>query len=40
MFIFEVLPGLKSNQGDVITEFIYVDIPENEKVCVEIPRVF
>ena len=40
MLILEVLLGLKSNQGDVTTEFIHADIPEYEKVYVEIPRLF
>ena len=40
MLILEVLMGLKSNQGEVTAVFIYADIPENEKVYVEMPRVF
>ena len=38
MLIIEVLLGLKSKQGDVTAEFLHADIPENERVYVEIPR--
>ena len=40
MFILEVLLGLKSNQGNVTAEFTHVDIPDNDKVYIEMPRVF
>ena len=40
MLILEILMGLKSKQGDVAAVFIHADIPENEKVYVEIPRRF
>ena len=40
MSIIQVLPGLKSNQGDVIAAFLHSYIPDNEKVYVEIPTGF
>ena len=40
MLILEVLVGLKSNQGDVTTEFLHAEIPYNEKVYVEMARGF
>ena len=40
MLIIEVLLGLKSKQGDVTAEFLHADIPENERVYVEMPRGF
>ena len=40
MLILEVLLGLKYKQGDVTDAFLHVDIPEDEKLCVEMPRGF
>ena len=40
MFIFEVLLGLKSKKGNVNYALLHADIPENEKVYVEIPKGF
>ena len=40
MLILEVLLGLKSKQSDVTAAFLHEEIPENEKVYVEITRGF
>ena len=40
MIIIEVLLGFKSKQGNVNTTYTLADIPDNEKVCVEIPIGF
>ena len=40
ILIIEVLLGLNSDQGDVTTEFIHADIPEDEKVYVKRSRRF
>ena len=40
MFILKVLLGLKFKQGDFIAGFTHADIPMDEKVYVEIKRVF
>ena len=40
MLILEVLLGLNSKQGEFTFSFIYADIPDNEKVYVEMIREF
>ena len=40
MLILEILLGLKSKQGNVTAAFLHADIPEDEKVYIEMPRGF
>ena len=40
LLILEMLLGLKSKQGDVTAAFLHADIPEDEKVYVNMPRGF
>ena len=40
MLIPEVLLVSKSRQGDVTAAFFHIEIPENKKVYVELPRLF
>ena len=40
MLTLEVLLGLKSNQGDVTTDYIYTDIGEGENFYVYMPKSF
>jgi len=40
MLILEVLLGLKSKQGNVTAAFLHAEIPEGEKVYVNMPRGF
>ena len=40
MLILEVLLGLKSKQGNAIAAFLHVDLGEDEKVFVDMPRCF
>ena len=40
MLVLEYLLDLKSKKGEVTAAFLHADIPEDEKVYVEIPRGF
>ena len=40
MLILKVLLGLKSKQGNVTTAFLHSEIPEGEKVYVDLPCGF
>lgn len=39
MLILQALLGLKSKQGDITCAFLHADVPEDEKIHVEMPRV-
>ena len=40
MIIFESLLQLKSNQGDIAAAFLHAKLEENEKVFVDMPKLF
>ena len=40
VIIFEILLQLKSNQGDIAAAFLHAKLEENEKIFVDMPKLF